>query len=362
MVGRHAPFQPLEPLVVPEDTQVLVAERLDAALGDLPDGGTLLRVGQADPVAQDLAHRVVARGAAEDEDDGGQHLALPQLLDHLGAQGGPVGQARSPSARLPVDRPALQGTTDRLVDAESFAAGPAVVVQQWEQDGLLVLPPVDGEMVAEHDRPLALDDHRGVAPDRAQPPAELVGVVDGGRQAHEADLGWRQDEDLLPHAAPVPVLNEVDLVEHDRVEPLQQVRAGQQHVAQDLGRHDHDRRSGAQGRVAGQEPDVLLAVGRSQFAVLLVRQGLEGRGVEGLAAGSEGTVDRVGGDQRLARARRGGHEEGVVGVEGPERLVLEVVEGEGQVGHERRRPARLLDGPREGRQRPSSFPMPMETK
>jgi len=82
--------------------------------------------------------------------------------------------------------------------------------------------------------------------------------------------------DLLPHAAPVPVLNEVDLVEHDRVEPLQQVRAGQQHVAQDLGRHDHDRRSGAQGRVAGQEPDVLLAVGRSQFAVLLVRQALRG--------------------------------------------------------------------------------------
>ena len=32
-------------------------------------------------------------------------------------------------------------------------------------------------------------------------------------------------------------------------------------------------------------------------------------------------------------------------VEGPERLVLELVEGEGQVGFERRRSGRLLDRP-----------------
>ena len=49
-------------------------------------------------------------------------------------------------------------------------------------------------------------------------------------------------------------------------------------------------------------------------------------------------------------------------VEGPERLVLEVVEGEGQIGLERRRSGRLGDGPRVRRQRPSSFPMPMEMK
>ena len=45
-----------------------------------------------------------------------------------------------------------------------------------------------------------------------------------------------------------------------------------------------------------------------------------------------------------------------------EGLVLEVVEGEGQVGLELRRPGRLLDGPWERGQRPSSFPMPMERK
>ena len=49
-------------------------------------------------------------------------------------------------------------------------------------------------------------------------------------------------------------------------------------------------------------------------------------------------------------------------VERPERLVLEVVEGEGQVGFEFRRPRRVPDGPRVGGQRPSSFPIPMEMK
>ena len=100
---------------------------------------------------------------------------------------------------------------------------------------------------------------------RAQPAAELVGVVHGGGEADEADLGRAEDEDLLPHPAPVGVLNEVDLVEHHGVQALEEIRAGQQHVAQHLGGHDDDRRPGAQRGVAGQQPDVLLAVGGDQL-------------------------------------------------------------------------------------------------
>ena len=217
-------------------------------------------------------------------------------------------------------------------------------------------------MVAQDDRALPLDDHRRVAADRAQPAAELVGVVHGGGQADEANLGRAQDEDLLPHPAPVGVLNEVDLVEDHGVQALEQVRAGQQHVAEHLGGHDDDGRPRAQRGVAGQQPDVLLAVGGDQLRVLLVRERLERRRVEGLAAGRQGPVDGVGRHQRLARAGGGGHQDRVPGVQGLEGLVLEVVEGEGQVGLELRRPGRLLDGPWERGQRPSSFPMPMERK
>ena len=142
VVGCHARLQALEPFVVSEHAQVLVAERLDPALGDLADGGPFLRVGQPDAVAQDLAHGVVAGGAAEDEDDGGQHLAPPEILDHLGAQGGPIGQAGPPPPGLPVDRPSLQRPADGLVDPEPFAARPTVVEEQRERRVSVVLPPV----------------------------------------------------------------------------------------------------------------------------------------------------------------------------------------------------------------------------
>ncbi len=52
----------------------------------------------------------------------------------------------------------------------------------------------------------------------------------------------------------------------------------------------------------------------------------------------------------------------MIGVEGAERLALEVVEVERQVGFELRGVGRLFDGPRGSAQRPSSFPIPMEMK
>ena len=101
---------------------------------------------------------------------------------------------------------------------------------------------------------------------------------------------------------------------------------------------------------------MLLAVGGDELAVLLVGQGLERRRVEGLAAGRQGPVHGVVGHQGLARAGRGGHQHRVARVEGVEGLVLEVVEGEGQVGLELRRPGRLLDRPWERRSTAEQLP------
>ena len=273
------------------------------------------------------------------------------------------GQARSPPPALPVGRAGrLEGPSHRLVDAESLAAGLSVVVQQRAQQGLFVFPSVDGEVVAEHDGPLPLHDDGRVAAHGAQPAAEFVGVVHRGRQADEANLGRAQDEDLLPDAAPVGVLNEVDLVEHHRVQALEEVGSGQQHVAQHFGGHDDDRRPRPQRGVTGEEPDVLLAVGGDELPVLLVRQRLERRRVERLAVGRQGPVDGIRRDQRLARPVGADTRTECPASSASEGLVLEFVEGERQVGLELRRPGRRRDGPWEGGQRPSSFPMPMERK
>ena len=185
-----------------------------------------------------------------------------------------------------------------------------------------------GEVVAQVDRAAPLDDHRGVTTDRAEPATQFLRVVDRGGQADEAHLGRGEDEHLLPDAAAVGVLNEVDLVEDDGVQALEQVRAGQQHVAQHLGRHHDHGRPRAQGGVAGQEADVIVAVGGDQLRILLVRQRLERRGVEGLAAGAEGAAHAEGGDERLARPGRRRDEHGVAGVQGIDGLALEVVESE----------------------------------
>ena len=310
MMRRHTALQALEPLVVAEDSQVVVVQRFHPTLDHLADGGALGGVGEANAVAHDLMHSVVAGGAAEDEDDGRQHFEVLELFDHLGAPGRPVGQPRPPPPPLPVrgSTDALQRPAHSLVDAQPFAAGPPVLQQERAEQRLAVLASMDGEMVPQHDRSLPLDDDRRVASHRTQPATELVRVVHGGREADEANFGRAEDENLLPDPAAVRILNEVNLVEHHRVQALEEIGAGQQHVAEHLGGHDDHRRPGTQRGVAGQQPHVLFTVGGDQLTVLLVRQCLERCRVERLAVGGQGPVHRVGGHQRLAGPGGSGHQ------------------------------------------------------
>ena len=192
--------------------------------------------------------------------------------------------------------------------------------------------------------------------------AELVGVVHGGGQADEVDLGRREDQHLLPDTAAVGVLNEVHLIEDDRVQARKEIRARQEHVAQHLGGHHHHGGVGAHRGVTGEKADVFLAVGGDELAVLLVRERLERRGVEGLAARPQGPVDAVGGHERLARPGRGGDQDRVVGVDRRECVALEVVGRKGKLADEVAFLVRHRDGPREDVQRPASFPIPIEMK
>ena len=121
----------------------------------------------------------------------------------------------------------------------------------------------------------------------------------------------------------------MDLVEDDGVQALEQIRAGQQHVAEHLGGHHHHGRPRAQRGVAGEQPDVIAAVGGRQLRVLLD----SGAGWEVWcsrpATGAERQMDTEGGHERLARSGGCRDEHGVAGLEGFQGLDLEVVEGEG---------------------------------
>ena len=84
-----------------------------------------------------------------------------------------------------------------------------------------------------------------------------------------------------------------------------------------------------------RSPTRVRSVAAGQVAVLLVRQGLERRGVEGLAALGERLRHGVLGHDRLARACRRRHEHGAALVQRIERPQLEGVEPERVLASER---------------------------
>lgn len=160
----------------------------------------------------------------------------------------------------------------------------------------------------------------------------LVGVAHSRREAHQRHLGGQVDDDLLPHRTAIGVLEEVDLVEHDDPERTQAGTARIDHVAQDLGGHDHDGRVTVDRVVAGQQTDLVGSQPLDEVVVLLVREGLDRGRVERTQAIGPGGVDRVLGHDCLAATGGSGDEHRaplVEGVEGPE---LEVVERERVVG------------------------------
>ena len=169
---------------------------------------------------------------------------------------------------------------------------------------------------------------------RLDPGGDLLGVRHRRREAHEGHLGREVDDDLLPHRPAVAVLQVVHLVEHDVLQAVEGGRRRVDHVAQHLRGHHHDRCVAVHRVVTGEQAHGARSVAAREIAVLLVRQRLQRRGVEDLPARGERALDRVLRDQRLARARRRCHQHAVAGVEGVERALLELVEGEAAPGLE----------------------------
>ncbi len=113
VVGGQAGLQTLEPFGVPEHAEVVVGERLDVALGDGADGVALGPGGEPDPVTQALADRVVAGGAAEDEDDGWAAARRPRTARPPPGAGASAPAGASGTARHPGPRPTGVGSVRR---------------------------------------------------------------------------------------------------------------------------------------------------------------------------------------------------------------------------------------------------------
>ena len=120
----------------------------------------------------------------------------------------------------------------------------------------------------------------------------------------------------------------MNFVHHHEAETAKGAGSGIQHIAEHLCRHDNDGCLPVDGVVAGKESDVLGSITGDEVGELLVRQCLDRGGVETLAIGGEGHVDRELAHQRLARSCGRGDEHSVAILNCAARIDLELVEGE----------------------------------
>ena len=268
----------------------------------------------------------------------GSSCALVEQVDRLDASRRVEHAPTAPPRRPLVSRLAAAAPHGRGVEPGGLGVGPPAD-ERLQQVDAVVGAVADEVAVVEVDGPAQLDDGRRRAAHRLDPRRQLGRVADRRRQAHQLHVAREVDDHLLPHRPAVGVLQEVDLVEHDEAEVVERAGSGVDHVAQHLGRHHDDRCVAVDGVVARQQPDVAGAVARRQVAVLLVRQRLQRGGVERAAAGLPRGLDAVLGDDRLAAPGRRGDDDVVAGVEGVDRLELEVVEGERVAADDRRAPS-----------------------
>src|SRR5664280_908635 len=274
----------------------------------------------------------VGGDAAEDERDRRQQPLGVQPLDHLH----PAGDARAARAARP--------GPPRSAVAVQLALDPGVIATEPDElrvDRLVLLvdeqvvEPVAGQYVLpQRHRSVLLDDHGGVAADGDQPVGELLGVGHGGRQRHQPHRLGQVDDHLFPDRTAEPIGQVVHLI-HDHVaQAAQRGRAAVEHVAQHLGGHYHHRGGAVDRVVAGQQSDRRLAVAGDQVGVLLVRQRLDRRGVEALAAVAQRQVHGELADDGLAGAGGGGDQDALPRLQRPTGLRLEVVQREAVAGGE----------------------------
>ncbi len=328
VVRGDAPLQTFEPLVVAQDVEVLGGDGGGARLHDLADPEARGFVVQAQSRIQALLDGGLAAGPAEDEVDGGQQPVVVEAGDDLGPGRGPDPAAGAPFA-LAV------GLADHLAAPPVLrAVGAAVLLARHAQQvgvdlpargaaaavvGLLleeVVDPAAGhDVLPQRDGTLLRDDHLGVPAHGVQPVAELLGVGHGGRQGHQGHRFGEVDDHFLPDGPAEPVGEVVDLVHHDVAEAAQRLGARIEHVAEHLGGHHDHRRLGVDAVVARQQAHLVGAVALDEVGVLLVRERLDRRRVEALAALRQSQVHGELADNGLARAGRGGDEDALAGLQ-----------------------------------------------
>ena len=171
------------------------------------------------------------------------------------------------------------------------------------------------------------DDHNVGRAHLPHPLRQLMDVRYGRGKAHEADVFGREDNALFPHRSPFRIVKIVDLVEHRVVNVAKARGVFQDKVAEDFGGHDEHVGFRINGHVSGVYANGTFAEPLAEVPVFLVRQRLDGGGINDAFAFFYGNVDCVFGDERLSASRGRRNDERPSLVDGGNRLFLKRIEG-----------------------------------
>ena len=323
--GRETGLEVGDELLVAEHAEVGPRQPVEPGRRDLVDAGALVLVGEVEPGRHAGASGLLALGPAEDEVDRRQQVAVVQLLDRVDPAGRGEGALAAP-LRIPVLATVAPEPHRARVEPQCVGVGPTVHDRR-QQAELVVGDVVDVVEVVELHRPAILDHGTGGPADGLDPVGELDGVAHRRREAHQLHVVREVDDDLLPHGAPIRVLQVVHLVEHHHGEVVE-FTLRVDHVAQHLGGHHHRRGVAVDRVVTGEQTDAGVTVDLGEVVELLVRERLDRSGVERPPPVAECRRDAVLGDHRLAAPCRRRDDHVLAGVERVDRLDLEAVERE----------------------------------
>src|SRR3989344_3376977 len=166
------------------------------------------------------------------------------------------------------------------------------------------------EHVLQRNWPVMVGHHLDlVALDALYPVSELPSVGYRRGEAEIADVFGREDETLLPQHAPLRRADEMHLINDEILHVLHERVAREDHVSVHLRGHDEDARPRVDDHVAGEDANLVIAVQRAEFTVLLVAQGLDGRGVDGNPPLVERLLYGILCDEGLPAASGGAHDD-----------------------------------------------------
>ena len=157
----------------------------------------------------------------------------------------------------------------------------------------------------------------------ADPLSELFVVRYGGREHDDGDGVGQFDNDFFPDVTAFRVINIVHLVKDDPLHILDVVAVVVQHGLEHLRGHNHAASVSIKGHIASKNTHI--AEFQLEIAVLLVREGLDRRGIDCLGHVLARQCDRILCHEGLSGGRVRRHEDAVALFEAVDGSFLELV-------------------------------------